>query len=435
MLHRMVCLVWVALAVVLGAPPLAGGLEAGVGVADLTPDTTALQVQLGGYGERMGAPATGVHDAIMAKAIVFKDGERRFALVSADLLGIPRSLREEVLLRLEGTGIASENFMLSASHSHASIEMAAMNRSNIFGNKAIGTFDEKLLVHAADRIAQAVQAANADFQEIRFGSAALEVPGMNRNRRDDVITDNEMTLFRVDKADGTPWLAYVNYTAHPTFTNEKTMVVSADWPGYLQRTVEAFMAPGVICMYANGAEGDTAPAGASGPSEFARAEDYGQKLAVQAVEAIEGIKTAPVKTFKFELLTLDLPERKAPPALKDSAGPEYGMTEENIEALVKQMVPEDSYLGVFQIDEVMGIAIPGELAAVLGIEIKDALKEAGVKHPYIAGLTNEWVSYMLPAEEYTQGGYEPGVSFYGDTLGPVVVEQAIAAGKGLLTGK
>jgi hypothetical protein len=58
----------------------------------------------------------------------------------------------------------------------------------------------------------------------------------------------------------------------------------------------------------------------------------------------------------------------------------------------------------------------------------------GVGRPVIVGLGNEWISYMLDIDEYHAGGYEPGVSFYGETLGPEVVRQAIEAGRGLLEG-
>jgi hypothetical protein len=68
----------------------------------------------------------------------------------------------------------------------------------------------------------------------------------------------------------------------------------------------------------------------------------------------------------------------------------------------------------------------------LGVEIKKALQDSGAKHPMIVGLGNEWISYILPPDEYHKGGYEPGVSFYGETLGPVVVAQAIDAGKAIL---
>ena len=44
----------------------------------------------------------------------------------------------------------------------------------------------------------------------------------------------------------------------------------------------------------------------------------------------------------------------------------------------------------------------------------------------IGGLADQWISYMLPAEEYRRGGYESSVSFYGETLGDTMVAGAIA---------
>ncbi len=72
------------------------------------------------------------------------------------------------------------------------------------------------------------------------------------------------------------------------------------------------------------------------------------------------------------------------------------------------------------------------MTTILGLEVKSTLKQSGAKHPIIVGLGNEWISYILNPEEYYQGGYEPGVSFYGDQLGPVIVKQMIAAGRKIL---
>ena len=98
-------------------------------------------------------------------------------------------------------------------------------------------------------------------------------------------------------------------------------------------------------------------------------------------------------------------------------------------------MPESSYLGVLQLGDLLAVSVPGELFSKLGLEIKEALKAAGAKQPIIVGLGNEWISYMMPPEEFDQGGYEPGVSFYGRTLGPFIVEQAIAAGTRILRHK
>jgi len=410
----------------------ATALEAGKGVADLTPDTAALHVPLGGYGDRQNAPAEGVHDSTLARAIVFKSGEDRFAFVACDLLGIPRSLREEVVARLEGTGIASGNLMLTASHTHASVEMMAMNRKNVFENKAIGIFDEALLDFTADRIVDAVRQANEDFVAVRAGTGAVDLPGMNRNRRSDGPTDDSMIVTRIDRMDGTPFAVIVNYAAHPTLMGSDVMVVSAGWPGYLQRNVEGFWGEDVLCLYVNGAVGDLSPQGAQGPSPFARAEDYGRKLAAAALRLLPAIETEPEPAFGWYMEKTALPERTPPPALLDSAGPEYGLTPENIQFVIEALSPEDAYFSALRIGGLHAVAIPGELSAALGLEIKDALRSEGAAYPAVFGLGNEWISYMLTPEQYDAGGYEAGVSFYGRDFGPFVVEQSLRVGRTVL---
>ena len=427
--------VFIAVAGLLCLGPVAHAAEpllAGVAVSNITPDPEKYHVPLGGYGERQNAPAEGIHDYAMAKALILKQGDKKFALVTTDLLGIVRSLRDEVLARIVDTGITSDTLMLTASHCHASTEMNAMNRANTIDNPAIGIFDDSLLIFTADRIAEAIVQANASFQEVKVGTASIQLPGMNRNRRGDPLVDDEMTITRFDAMDGAPLVVFVNWTAHPTFMNEQVMLISAGWPGSFQREIQTFLGGNALCMYTNGAEGDIAPQGGDGPSPFARAEDYGRKLAVKALAAIPEIKTKADVELQFSMATLKLPERQAPPALLDAAGPEYGLTPENIEALVKAMSPESSYLGVLKLDDLVAIAIPGELTSSLGLQVKEALKQADSAHPIIVGLGNEWISYMLPPEEFQQGGYEPGVSFYGEQLGPMVVAQAIEAGKAIV---
>ena len=50
------------------------------------------------------------------------------------------------------------------------------------------------------------------------------------------------------------------------------------------------------------------------------------------------------------------------------------------------------------------------------------LKEGDKKYE-IGGLANEWISYILSANQYNNGaGYESSVSFYGDGLGKVIVD-------------
>ena len=409
----------------------AAELRAGFGVADISPDTAKNQVQLGGYGERNGKPALGIHDRTMAKAIVFTQGDRKFALLTLDLLGATRSLREEILKRMEGSGIVSENLMLAASHSHGSLEMNAMHRGNKFNNQHLGVFSEVMLQFTADRAASALKQACEKSVPVKAGTGAMLIPGFNRNRRSGTLTDNEMTILRLDGMDDKTLAVFVNYTAHPTFMNEKDFYLSADWPGYLQRELEAFL-PGTIALYSNGAEGDVAPRGGEGPSSYAKAEDYGRKIAIKALELIPKIKTAPDARLDFSMTIAQLPLRTIPPGLADAAGPEYGLTPENLKDLLEGMSPTDTFVPSMRVGDFVAVGIPGEMISQLGLQIKDTLRKAGAPHPVIIGLANEWISYILSPEEYHKGGYEPGVSFYGETLGPFMVEKGIAAGKKML---
>jgi len=43
----------------------------------------------------------------------------------------------------------------------------------------------------------------------------------------------------------------------------------------------------------------------------------------------------------------------------------------------------------------------------------------------VGGLADEWVSYILSAEQYRKGGYEASVSFYGEQLGQVIADGAV----------
>jgi hypothetical protein len=72
------------------------------------------------------------------------------------------------------------------------------------------------------------------------------------------------------------------------------------------------------------------------------------------------------------------------------------------------------------------------MTAELGLSIKQQTTEiTGARYVAIGGLANEWISYILSAEEYQRGGYEASVSFYGAGLGQCIVDGAIAGVKNL----
>jgi hypothetical protein len=407
-------------------------LKAGVARIDMTPPLE-FGAPLGGYGERMSRPAEGVHDRIFAKALVLEQGGKKFALVTVDIVGFPPTLKRELIERLGGKWSA-EQLLLLASHSHTSIEMNAINPQNNFQIPQIGIYNARVHAFVVDRLVELLRQAEKQPVAVSVGTTTHAIAGWNRNRRGGSVTDNDLTVTRIDTAAGTPLAVLVNFTAHPTFMSGEDMLFSGDWPGHLQRTLESLIGNGVTAMYYNGAEGDQAPVGRpdAGESRWERAERYGRDLGIVAFKQWETTKASPGVTLACHSQSVALPERTWHPDFMETGGKEYGLSEELFKKMLPVLCPSTVDIVSLRLGDLVIVGIPGEMAARLGMQIKSAVGRAtGAKNPVIGGLADQWISYMLPAEEYQRGGYESSVSFYGPTLGETVVKGAIASGSAL----
>lgn len=402
-------------------------LKAGVARVDLTPPME-LKAPLGGYGARMSKPAIGVHDRIFAKCIVISDGTRRFALVTADVLAFPPGFKSAMIESLADTGWKSSQIMLLPSHSHTSIDMSALNPKNTLGIPQIGFFHKELYDLTISRLAQIITEAGKDPVAVSASTRAIQSHGWNRNRRkDNAAYDADLTVTRIDKVTGQPLAVLVNWTAHPTFMGPHDMMFSGGWPGHLQRTIEVLIGHGVTAMYYNGAQGDQSPIPRKDSGgNWERAERYGRELGIIVCREWQKIKPIPSPTFSYHAEEIKLPICTWHPDFMKTGGSEYGLSEEIMEKVIALMTPQKTVSGSLRLGSLLIIGIPGEISAQLGMSIKSQVRQTtGIQHIVIGGLANEWVSYILSAEEYKKGGYEASVSFYGETLGQVIVEGAL----------
>jgi len=93
---------------------IAADFQAGVAVVDITPPSN---YRMSGYfNERLN---TGTHDALQAKALVFRQGNQQAVLVFCDLIGISpdvaRRAREQAAQK---TGIPVSNILIHGTHTH-----------------------------------------------------------------------------------------------------------------------------------------------------------------------------------------------------------------------------------------------------------------------------------------------------------------------------
>jgi neutral ceramidase len=226
-------------------------LTASVSSIDITPPLE-MKFTLGGYGERMNKPAEAIHDQIMAKALALKMGNRKYLIMTLDLIGIPPNVKIDLVKRIPGMGWSVENIMLLPSHSHGSLAMAALNSKNLLNNPNLGIYQPDLLAFILDKLEKLVKDADKNYHQVKIATGSRILEGLNRNRRKEPDLDKELIVTRIDLRNGNPLAVLVNWTAHPTFIGGKDMQVSAEWPGYLQSNLQGLIGKGITAMYFNG---------------------------------------------------------------------------------------------------------------------------------------------------------------------------------------
>jgi len=403
------------------APAVATGttLSAGMAKADITPDAERLTFQLHGYGDRAGAPATGVLDPIYARAAVLgNDAGETIAIVSVDLCYVGSELRDAVLARLQSHGFNANNLMLAATHSHSGF---ANYDHRYIAEKFFGEFNQEIFDLAAGGIVDAVLKAKQAMRPVQVKTATITVPGMNRNRRDPAFdiatgsgptgvvpdrerypTDERMTVLALTEADKIRGVI-VHYTAHPTVLSPKNMVVSAEWPGVMCDTLEAELnAP---ALFLNGALGDAAPQPDwqdDTAREIADMKAYGKAIADYAGRALQQLTPLRGAMLRGRSVRRDMTRMQ----LRFAWGwrpPQF----------LTRLVYDDP-LGQFQamrLGNVLLMTVPGEPTYALSQELMQfcpAGNECRVVAP-----ANGYYAYFVTPSEYDEGTYASDACLYG----------------------
>jgi len=290
----------------------ANALDVGAARCDITPDVKAHKVPLAGYGARQGRPATGVHDPLHAKVLFFREGKTAMAIVTCDLRSVTPQLKKQTLQKAADLGLTMDTLFLCASHTHDGPAIFPEK----FWQLQFGECDPAVIDMMSSSIAAGLHAAARNLAPARVGFGSERLDGFTRNRRwrydnqarvtagETAAVNPTLSVLRVDGAGGQCQALLVHFATHPTLLGASNMLVSAEWPGALQRALEAAF-PGAVALYSNGAEGDQSPDGAKGAGEFERVNDFGTRLAQHAQTVAQRIETKPDQLIGIVRLTPD----------------------------------------------------------------------------------------------------------------------------------
>jgi hypothetical protein len=427
--HALLSILWtVALLSVASRSALAQDpIQAGASRVSITPDLKTMPCMLGGYvaPERLGKSATGVRDTCFARAMVLSDGSSKVALVSLDLCFLPASVKSAVLRRLDNTGITSESLFLSATHTHSAPDPLALHDGNTGPTGALTTYNPQLADWIADQTARAIREADANRKPAQIGSGQMQGLGLNRNRRGENLTDDEMTALKALDREGNPIAVVFVYAAHPVYYGANMMEISGDWSGVFARQMEAQI-PGATVLFLNGAEGDVSPNGSDEGTPSDKITTYAAKLCVKANALYQSIPMKSEGTVRGWIQRVELGAPIPHPFFLLAAGT-LRATQVQARELVNRLMPTSSSVSFLQIGDALLIGLPGEPTAVIGLDAKKMARENGYKHPAVIALTNGWLGYLVSASQYRAGKYEATMSFYGEKIGEKMLE-GVSAG-------
>lgn len=221
-------------------------MEAGAARTSLDP---FWGVELAGWGYYLERTWREVADGLTATAVAFEHNGQAAILLSLELMvanaAFVERTRERIAAAIE---IPQAAVMIACTHTH--------NAPACGGLRGVGETDPVYFDFASRQAATAAILAWRRRQPARTGYATRQVDGLQFNRtRENGPYDSTLTVLRVDRADGEPLAAVVNFAAHPTVEAElRPFAVSGDLPGRIRRGVESQLAP--YCLYLQGACGD-----------------------------------------------------------------------------------------------------------------------------------------------------------------------------------
>lgn len=396
--------------------PPAGRLRAGAARIEITP---APGVPLAGYGNRLGRGATGTHDRLYVRALALSDGRQTVILITGDLLAITNDLSEAVHEKVaRRIPIQREALMISATHTHSGPGAIAKRFWEEF---AAGPFDPALFETIAQKMARAALEAHENMQPASLWGDQVPAPDLIQNRMlPSGPVDPDLSFLSVRTQHGQA-IFLVNYSAHPTVLPSANYLFSGDFPGALQRKLEA--RTGGVALYTAGAVGDQGPHPPAGRDPFDQAEKTGQLLAGKVLQAPQGMALTEKIPFRAARISVPLPPTQV----------KTGERRRLASALGDFFFDRETVLQAFRVGDFLLLGVPCDLSAEIGLEIKARAARHGLK-VIIVGFANDYVGYVIPNEYYGRDFYEARMSFNGPFMGEYFKEIGIGLVEALADG-
>jgi neutral ceramidase len=439
----------------------AADLEVGAATVEITPPTG---LRMSGYfNERL---STGKHDPLWAKAIVFKQGDVRAAIVECDLIGIPDDLGAQARkAAAEATKIPAENITLAATHSHTGPLFYGALRKHLHdqavarhGHDPAEAFD--FPDHLVKQVTAAVLQASEAAQPVVLKSGVGEERRISFNRRfhmkdgsvrfnpgrknPDIVRvagpiDPEVGLVLfADTKTGEPLAGLAVFALHLDTVGGADY--SADYPFYLEQALQNRYGSKFISVFGTGTCGDINHIDVTADDQFkgqAQTESIGAKLAETVLATADKAAAEPRPQLAVARSVLSVPTQEYSEAEVAKAAAnmsKIGTRElsflEQVEAnkitdlnLYYPRKTADIEVQAIRLsDKTAIVCLPGEVFVELGLAIKAA---SPFEQTLVIELCNSCPAYIPTRKAFAEGSYETVNSRVVPGSGEKMAEEAI----------
>ncbi len=217
--------------------------------------------------------ASGVHDDLLASALVLSQGDEHLVLVSLDLTGFTRSRIREIQERLSLAGIDPERVWIASTHTHEAPDTVGVYGPDLLTTGASPTY----IAFIQDQVVGLVTELWDQRTRVRMRAATATIDDPEANHptwindfRHPLVTVPSLSVAVFEDRQDRVVASLVNWHSHPEVMIDQTLVTS-DFPGWVRQAMQAEL--GGTCVYLTGAVGGlSSPTGASVPGIAADGE-------------------------------------------------------------------------------------------------------------------------------------------------------------------
>lgn len=416
------------------------GLQAGAAEIDITPP---VGYRLAGYFyERL---STGVHDPLMAKAIVLRQGQEQIAMVCCDLVGFGLDVTTNARVQASAlTGIPVTNIVICATHTHTGplfdgplrryFHAAAVEK---YGNDPQEKVDYPALL--IERLVKVIVAAHQNLRPAELQAGIAKQEGLAFNRRfwmkngkvvfnpgqlnPDIVrpagpTDPDVGIVLArDPATQRPFAGLTVFAVHSDTTSGT--LIGADYQYYLQQTLRRKFGNDFVSAFGLGTCGDINHINVSKKEPvtgYAVPERIGGTLGETVLAAVPKLPMIRKPALAMRSTTIQVPlHQVTPEQVADARAVMEKLYDTNVTFLAKVAAVRVLDLAalkpwwpmevqVLRLDADTAIVyLPCEIFVELGLAIKHA---SPFRNTLVIEICNDRPSYVPTAKAFGEGSYE-----------------------------